>query len=59
MRQRCEKCCFGGRCESAEICGYFTSLGDEYDERRMDDLIKERRIEFLAEWFEYIEGFNS
>lgn len=59
MHKTCEQCYYSDKCASAEICEYYTPLGDDYDDCDIDDSTEARRTEFRDEWFRYIESFNN
>lgn len=59
MRKTCKQCCYGDQCASVEVCKYYTPLGDDYDDFDIENIIEAQRIDFRAEWFEYIKEFDK
>lgn len=54
----CKACYWYEICSYDPPCDDFTPIGNELSDEEIDDLIEMRRLEYRAEWAEYLSEFE-
>ena len=49
----CRSCLFYDKCQNRFGCDNYAPSCDDAEDEALDTYIKERRVEFLEEWYEY------
>ena len=55
----CETCYFSNACYCDDMCDYYYPADEFMINENIDNIIEDNRISFRAQWFCYIEEFNS
>ena len=58
-KKYCSNCYYCEQCGCLEVCDDYVPLTEEAIDEEVNDMIKNDRIAFHAEWFEYIEHCNG
>lgn len=55
MSKKCTTCLFGDRCSPGKGCEYYSPTDDEMDDAELERYIENERLEYLRDWWRYIE----
>ena len=54
----CTGCYWEEKCDYSPPCDFYYSPDMEYDDAFIERFIEEERVQFRAEWYEYIREFE-
>ena len=58
-KKHCSNCYYGDKCDCSEVCKDYTPVDELIIDEEVDEIIEANRTRFRAEWFKYIENYES